>query len=50
MARSCSRNRARLSVIQPVNRRLAALLALVVAAAISAARLQAGVVELFEER
>ena len=50
MARSCSRNRARLPVIQPVNRRLAALLALVVAAAISAARLQAGVVELFEER
>ncbi len=50
MARSCSLNRARLPLMHAVSRPLAVLLGLMLAAVLSAARLHAGVVELFEER
>jgi len=50
MARSYSPNRVPLPLMHAVSRPLAILLTSVLAAVLSAARLQAGVVELFEER
>ena len=50
MARSCSLNRARVPIMHAVSRPLAILLTSALAAVLSAARLHAGVVELFEER